>query len=204
MSALSRRARAFLGLPALDDPAATTRLRIVPWRAAPAAFVVALAVLSAVGAGLQRVLHGRDNWQVNAPAIAGLTAILLLAPSSPTQARARNAWAAALVGLAVVAGGFAVAAAGHKTGTAYGARAFAIATAGALAGSLGFTALTRVDRWSAVSQAGSVTGAPRHAPEPGGGERPATASPTVDGRAGGGTPGQGTTAGAAGEPPTVG
>jgi hypothetical protein len=204
MSALSRRARAFLGLPALDDPAATTRLRIVPWHAAPAVFVVALAVLSAVGAGLQHVLHGRDNWQVNAPAIAGLTAILLLAPSSPTQARARNAWAAALVGLAVVAGGFGVAAAGHETGTAYGAGAFAIATAGALAGSLGFTALTRVDRWSAVSQAGSVTGDPGRAPEPGGGERPATASSTADGRAGDGTPGPGTTAGAAGEPPAVG
>lgn len=158
MSTIRRRGRAFLGLPALDDPAAMKRLRVVPWLAAPAAFVCALAVWTAVGIALQRFLDGPDDWQVNAPALSGLTAILLLAPSSPTQPKARNAWLAAIVGLAVVGGGLGAAAAGHEEGTAYGAAAFAVATAGALAGCVGFTALTRVDRWSTIAQAGSATG----------------------------------------------
>ncbi|HEY2671619.1 MAG TPA: hypothetical protein VGJ07_14770 [Rugosimonospora sp.] len=170
MSAIRRRTRAFLGLPALDDPAATTRLRVVPWLAAPAAFVVALAVFVAFGVALQRVLDGRDNWQVNSPAIAGLTAILLLAPSSPTQAKARNALVAAILGLAIVGGGFGVAVAGHTPGTTYSATAFLIVTVAALAGCVAFTALTRVQRWTVATQAGSAAGAVRKADDGASGE----------------------------------
>jgi protein-S-isoprenylcysteine O-methyltransferase Ste14 len=159
MSAIRWRARAFLGLPALDDPAAMKQPRAVPWLAAPAAFVVALAVLVAIGVAMQKALNGRDNWQVNAPAIAGLTAILLLAPSSPTQPKARNALVAAIVGLAVVGGGFGVAVAGHEPGTTYSATAFLIVTVGALAGCVEFTALTHVDRWTVATRAGSTADA---------------------------------------------
>jgi len=45
MSPVRRRARAFLGLPALDDPDAMERPRVVPWLAAPAAFALALGAL---------------------------------------------------------------------------------------------------------------------------------------------------------------
>ena len=148
MSAIRRRGRAFLGLPALDDPAAMRELRAVPWRAAPAAFAVVLGVLVALGVALEQATPGQDNWQVNAPAIAGLTAILLLAPSSPTQPKARNAYVAAIVGLAIVGAGFGVAVAGHEPHTAYDTTAFVIVTVAALAGCLEFTALTRVKRWS--------------------------------------------------------
>jgi hypothetical protein len=161
MSAIRRRARTFLGLPALDDPGATKRPRIVPWLAAPAVFGLALAVLIAIGVALQKALHSRDNWQVNAPAIAALTTILLLAPSSPTQPRARNALVAAIVGLAVVSGGYALAVAGHQPGTTYTATAFLIAAVGALAGCVEFTALTHIDRWSAAAHNGSTAGSKR-------------------------------------------
>jgi hypothetical protein len=111
-----------------------------------------------IGVALQRALNGRDNWQVNAPAIAALTTILLLAPSSPTQPKARNALVAAIVGLAIVSGGYAVAVAGHQPGTTYSATAFLIATVGALAGCVEFTALTHVDRWTVATSAGSTAG----------------------------------------------
>ncbi|GIH14301.1 hypothetical protein Raf01_24730 [Rugosimonospora africana] len=158
MSAIRRHGRAFLGLPALDDPAAMKRLRVVPWLATPAAFAVALVGWTAIGIALQRALSGSDNWQVNAPAIAGLTAILLLAPSSPTQPKARNAWLAAIVGLAVVGAAFGIASAGHDQGTAYSATAFVVVALGALAGCVVFTALTRVERWSVAAQADSGAG----------------------------------------------
>jgi hypothetical protein len=161
MSAIRRRARTFLGLPALDDPAAMKQPRVVPWLAAPAGFGLALAALIAIGVALQKALHARDNWQVNAPAIAGLTAILLLAPSSPTQPKARNAMVAAIVGLAIVSGGFAVAVAGHQPGTTYTATAFLIATVGALAGCVEFTALTHIERWTATAQNDSTAGSER-------------------------------------------
>jgi hypothetical protein len=159
MSAIRRRARAFLGLPALDDPAAMEQPRVVPWLAAPAAFALALAALVVLGVVVEEFLPGRDNWQVNAPAIAGLTAILLLAPSSSTQPRARNAYVAAVVGLAIVGAGFGVAVAGHSSGTAYDATAFVVVTVAALAGCVQFTALTRVERWSMSTRAGSSTSA---------------------------------------------
>lgn len=159
MTAVRRRARAFLGLPALDDPDAMKRPRVVPWPAAPAAFALALGALVAVGLILEQVFPSPDNWQVNAPAIAGLTAILLLAPSSSTQPRARNAYVAAVAGLAVVGAGFGVAVAGHTSGSGYGATAFLIVTAAALAGCVQFTALTRVERWSMSARAGSSTSA---------------------------------------------
>jgi hypothetical protein len=108
---------------------------------------------------LQKALNGRNNWQINAPAIAGLTAILLLAPSSPTQPKARNALVAAIAGLAIVGGGFGVAAAGHEPGTTYGAPAFLIVTAGALAGCVGFAAVTHVERWTTATRGGSSAGA---------------------------------------------
>jgi len=133
--------------------------RVVPWLAAPAAFVLALAALVAIGVALQKALYGRDNWQINAPAIAGLTAILLLAPSSPTQPKARNAVLAAIVGLAVVWGGYGVAVAGHEPGTTYSATAFLIVAVGAIAGCVEFTALTHVDRWTVSTRAGSIAGA---------------------------------------------
>jgi len=152
LSTIRWRARAFLGLPALDDPAAMTRPRVVPWLAAPAAFALALGVLVGLGAGLEAAVDGRDNWQVNAPAIAGLTAILLLAPSSPTQPKARNALVAAVVGLAIVAAAFGVAVAVRKPDTAYGVTAFLIVTFGALAGCVEFTALTRVKRWTMTTK----------------------------------------------------
>jgi hypothetical protein len=148
MSGIRRRTRAFLGLPALDDPAALTQPRTVPWLAAPAVFALALPMLVALGVAVEKALNGRNNWQVNAPAIAGLTAILLLAPSSPTQPRARNALVAAIVGLAVVGGGFGLAVAGHEPGTTYRATAFLIATAGTLAGCVVFAGITHVDRWT--------------------------------------------------------
>jgi hypothetical protein len=156
MGAIRSAGRAFLGLPDLGDPAPMTEPRIIPWRAAPAAFAVALAGLILTGLALQTALNGRDNWQVNAPAIAGLTTILLLASSSPTQPRARNAVVAATVGLAVVGGAFTVAIARQEPGTAYGVGAFLIATVGALAGCLEFTALTHVDRWTVSTPAGST------------------------------------------------
>jgi hypothetical protein len=159
MSAIRWRARAFLGLPALDDPVAMKQPRAVPWLAAPAAFVLALAVLVAIGVALQKALNGPNNWQINAPAIAGLTAILLLAPSSPTQPKARNALVASIVGLAIVGGGFGLAVAGHEPGTTYSATAFLIVTVGALAGCVEFTALTHVDRWAVATRAGSTAGA---------------------------------------------
>jgi hypothetical protein len=161
MKAIRSRARAFLGLPALDDPAATRQPRVVPWRAAPAAFALALALLVALGFALERALGGRDNWQVNAPAIAGLTAILLLAPSSSTQAKARNALVAAVVGLTIVGAGFGVAVARHKPDTAYGTTAFLIVTIGALVGCVEFTVLTHVDRWTLAARQGSTVGAVR-------------------------------------------
>lgn len=153
MSAIRSRARALLGLPALDDPVAMQRPRAVPRLAAPAAFVVALAVLVTIGVALQEALHGRDNWQINAPAIAGLTAILLLGPSSPTQPKARNAVLASIVGLAIAGGGFGVAVAVHEPGATYGATAFLIVTVGALAGCVEFAALTRVNRWTVATLA---------------------------------------------------
>jgi hypothetical protein len=158
MSAIRRRARAFLGLPALDDPTAMKRPRTVPWLAAPVVFVLALPVLVAIGVALQKALNGRNNWQVSAPAIAGLTAILLLAPSSSTQPKARNALVAAIVGLAVVAGGYGVAVAGHEPGTTYSATGFLIATAGALAGCVGFAAVTHVDGWTTATRGGAAAG----------------------------------------------
>src|SRR6185369_10145692 len=120
MTASPSRVRAFLGLPALDDPVAMTQPRAIPWRAAPAAFGVALAVLTAIGIAVQEVWNGRDNWQVNSPAIAGLTAILLLAPSSPTQPRARHAITSAIVGLAIIGAAYLVAIARQDAGTGYG------------------------------------------------------------------------------------
>ena len=143
--------------------------RAVPWLAAPAAFVLALAVLVGVGVALQMGLSGRNNWQVNAPAIAGLTAILLLAPSSPTQPKARNSLVAAIVGLAIVGGGFVVAVAWHKPGTTYSATAFLMVTVGALAGCVEFTALTHVDRWTVTTRTGSTAGAVGAAGKAGGG-----------------------------------
>ena len=148
MTASPSRVRAFLGLPALDDPAAMTQPRAIPWRAAPAAFAVALVVLAATGIAVQEVWNGRDNWQVNSPAIAGLTAILLLAPSSPTQPRARHAMTSAIVGLAVIGAAYVVAIARQDSGTGYGAAAFIITTIGALAGCAEFTFLTRAERWT--------------------------------------------------------
>lgn len=158
MNAIHSRARAFLGLPALDDPAAMKQPRAVPWLAAPAAFTLALAVLVAIGVALQKAMNGNDNWQINAPTIAGLTAILLLAPSSPTQPKARNALIASIVGLAVTGGGVGVAVAWHATGTTYGATAFLIVTVAALAGCVEFTVLTHVDRWTLATQAESTAG----------------------------------------------
>lgn len=159
MSAIRRRARAFLGLPALDDPDAMKRPRTVPWLAAPVAALLALPVLVAIGVALQKILNGRNNWQVNAPAIAGLTAILLLAPSSPTQPKARNALVAAIAGLVIVGGGYGVAVAGHEPGTTYSATAFLIATAGALAGCVQFAAITHIERWSTATGGGASAGA---------------------------------------------
>lgn len=156
MSAIRRRTRAFLGLPAPDDATAMKRPRVVPWLAAPAAFAVALGALVALGAALETALNGQDNWQVNAPAIAGLTAVLLLAPSSPTQPRARNAWVAAIVGLAVVGAGYGVAVVMHEPGTTYSPAAFLTGTAGALAGCVAFAALTRVNTWTVAMPATSA------------------------------------------------
>jgi hypothetical protein len=161
MSAIRWRARAFLGLPPLDDPAAMKEPRRVPWRAAPTAFALALGVLVALGVTLEKTLDGRDNWQVNAPAIAALTAILLLAPSSSTQPKARNAYVAAIVGLAIAGAGFGVAVAGHQPDTAYDTTAFVIVTVAALAGCFEFTALTRVKRWSLTPGAEPPARAPR-------------------------------------------
>jgi hypothetical protein len=163
MSAIRRRGRAFLGLPSLDDPNAVQRPRTVPWLAAPVVFVLALPVLVAIGVAVEKALGGRNNWQVNAPAIAGLTVILLLAPSSSTQPRARNAFVAAVVGLAVVAVGYGVAVAGHDPATTYGATAFLLATAGALAGCVGFTAITHVDGWTTATRGGASAGATKKA-----------------------------------------
>jgi hypothetical protein len=162
-----------------------TRPRAVPWLAAPAAFVVALAVVVAIGVALQAALHGRDNWQVNAPAIAGLTAILLLAPSSPTQPKARNAWVAAIAGLAVVAGGYSIPTAHHAPGTAYSSVAFLIAAGGAVGGCVAFTALTRVNNWTAAEPAGSISDAGENADGGPGGDAPDVAAPdVVDGSSG--------------------
>jgi hypothetical protein len=159
MSAIRSRARAFLGLPATDDPAAMKQPRAVPWLAAPAAFVVGLAGLVAIGVALEKAMNGRDNWQINAPTIAGLTAILLLAPSSPTQPKARNALVASIVGLIVMGGGVGVAVAWHAPGTTYSATAFLIVTIAALAGCVEFTVFTHVDRWTVATQADSTAGA---------------------------------------------
>jgi len=158
VDAIRRRTRAFLGLPAPEDTEALTRPRVVPWLAAPAAFVVALLGLVAIGVAVQQVLPGRDNWQVNAPAIAGLTAILLLAPSSPTQPRARNAVVAAIAGLAIAGAGYAAAVAGHQSDTTYSATAFLVVAVAALAGCVQFTALTRVERWSVTARAAGAAG----------------------------------------------
>jgi hypothetical protein len=152
--------------------------RAVPWLAAPTAFVLALAALVALGVALEKALNGRNNWQVNAPAIAGLTVILLLAPSSPTQPKARNALVAAIVGLAFVAGGFGVAVAGHKPGTPYGATAFLIVAVGALAGCAEFTALTHVNRWTVAAQTDSTAGSVGEADGGAGGD--ATAADATD------------------------
>ena len=179
MRAIRSRTRAFLGLPAVDDEDAMKRPRAVPWLAAPVAFVVALAVLVAIGVALQAALHGRDSWQVNAPAIAGLTAILLLAPSSPTQPRARNAWGAAIVGLAVVGGGYRTSTAHHVPGTAYGAVAFLVVAGGAVAGCLAFTGLTHVTHWTASVPAGSTTDTADNADGEPGGDAPEAAAPGV-------------------------
>jgi hypothetical protein len=135
------------------------RPRAVPWLAAPATFALALVVLVAIGVALQKAFHGRDNWQVNAPSIAGLTAILLLAPSSSTQPKARNALVAAVGGLAVVAGGFGVTVAGHEPDTTYSAMAFVIVAVGAIAGCLVFTALTHVEGWTMAARTGSTAAA---------------------------------------------
>jgi hypothetical protein len=94
-----------------------TQPRVVPWLAAPAAFVLSLVVLVAIGVGLQKALNGRDDWQINSLAIAGLTAILLLALSSPARPKTRNALISSIVGLAIVGGGFGVTVAGHQPGT---------------------------------------------------------------------------------------
>lgn len=149
MSAIRRRTRAVLGLPALDDPDALTRPRTVPWHAAPLTFAVALVFLVAFGVAIQKGFGDRTNWQVNAPAIAGLIAILSLAPASPRQAKARNALLAAIIGLLVGWGSFAAALVGHTHGTAYNTVAFGIVTGGALAGCLAFTAITHVGRTAA-------------------------------------------------------
>jgi len=181
MNATRSRTRAFLGLPDVDDAAAMKRPRAVPWLAAPAAFVVALAVVVAIGVALQTTLHGRDNWQVNAPAIAGLTAILLLAPSSPTQPKARNAWVAAIAGLAVVGGGYSIPVAHHVPGTAYGAAAFLVVAGCAVAGCVAFTALTHVNNWTAAALAGSTTDAGENADGGPSGDAPdAAATDVVD------------------------
>src|SRR5262245_4826153 len=126
MSTNRSRVREFLGLPALDDPVAMTRPRAVPWRAAPAAFAAALTALVVIGVAVQAVWHRHDNWQVNSPAIAGLTAILLLAPSSPTQPRARHAMTSAFVGLAIIGAAYGVAVARQESGSGYGVAAFVI------------------------------------------------------------------------------
>jgi hypothetical protein len=168
MNAVRSGTRAFLGLPAVDDAVAMKQPRAVPWLAAPVAFMAILLVLAGLGVALEAILPGRDNWPVNAPAIAGLTAILLLAPSSPTQPKARNAWLAAVVGVAVVGVGYRIPTAHHAPATAYSCIAFLIAGGGALAGCVAFTALTRVDSWTATTPAGT-TADPQENPDRGSG-----------------------------------
>ena len=153
MSAIRQRTRAVLGLPALDDPHALARPRSVPWHAAVLTFAVALVFLIAFGVAIQKGFGDRTNWQVNAPAIAGLIAILSLAPASPKQAKARNALLAGIVGLVIVWGGFAAALVGHTHGTTYNAMAFGIVTGGAIVGCLAFTAITHVGRDAAPAMA---------------------------------------------------
>jgi len=155
MSAIRRRTRAVLGLPALDDPDALARPRTVPWHAAVLTFAVAMVLLIAFGVAIQKGFGDRTNWQVNAPAIAGLIAILSLAPPSPRQAKARNALLAAIVGLVIGWGSFAAALIGHTHGTTYNAMAFGIVTGGAIVGCLAFTAITHVGRGAAPAMATS-------------------------------------------------
>jgi hypothetical protein len=103
-------------------------------------------------------LNHRNNWQVNAPAISGLTVILLLAPSSPTQPKAHHALVASIAGLSVLAAGYGIAVNGHPPGTPYNAAAFLIVTAAAFAGCIEFTALTHLGHWTGTTRATSAVG----------------------------------------------